>query len=112
MIDWFGTPQTPALHVVERYRLLDYTAAKEGLDRAGKENALPQPAAVDLDYRGKYLQLQFTVDDPSVFTTPWKATVTYGRPVGEWLENVCGENPHKYGTEQDVRLPTAAKLDF
>ena len=23
MIDWFGTPQTQALHVVERYRLLD-----------------------------------------------------------------------------------------
>jgi hypothetical protein len=112
MIDWYGTPQTPALHVVERYRLLDYAAAKEGLDRANKENALPLPAAVDLNYRGKYLQLQFTVDDPNVFTTPWTATVTYGRPVVEWAENVCGENPHKYGTERDVRLPTAANPDF
>ena len=28
MIDWFGTPQTPALHVVERYRLIEYDRAK------------------------------------------------------------------------------------
>ena len=112
MVDWFGTPQSPALHVIERYRLLDYQAAKDGLDRAGKENALPIPAAVDLSYRGKYLQLQFTVDDPNIFTTPWTATVTYGRPVPEWAENVCGENPNKYGTERDVRLPTASMPDF
>ncbi len=112
MVDWFGTPQTPALHVVERYRLLDYEAAKEGLDRSAKENTLPQPVTVDLKYRGKYLQLQFTVEDKGVFTTPWSATVTYGRPLGDWAENVCGENPHKYGTERDVQLPTAAKADF
>jgi hypothetical protein len=28
MVDWYGTPYTEALHVVERYRLLDYEAAK------------------------------------------------------------------------------------
>jgi len=112
MVDWFGTPQTPALHVVERYRLLDYEAAKDGLDRANKENALPVPVAVDLNYRGKHLQLQFTVEDPNVFTTPWTATVTYGRPMVAWVENVCGENPHKYGTEQDARLPTSSMPDF
>jgi hypothetical protein len=112
MVDWFGTPQTPALHVVERYRLLDYAAAKEGLDRASKENTLPNPPAVDLNYRGKHLQLQFTVEDPTVFTTPWTATVTYGKPAVGWAENVCGENPNKYGTERDARLPTAANPDF
>ena len=82
------------------------------MDRAAKENALPQPATIDLDYRGKHLQLEFTVEDPNVFTMPWKATVTYGKPVDGWLENVCAENPNKYGTEQDVRLPTASKPDF
>ncbi len=112
MIDWFGTPQTPALHVVERYRLLDYEAAKEGLERAAKENALPQPRTIDLGYRGKHLQLTFTVEDPNVFTTPWSATVTYGRPLGEWAENACAENPNKYGTERDAQVPTAAKPDF
>jgi len=113
MVDSYGTPQTPALHVVERYRLLDYAAARDGLDRASKENTLPpNPLMIDLDYRGKHLQVQFTVEDPNVFTTPWTATVTYGRPSGEWVENICGENPHKYGTEEDARLPTAEKPDF
>jgi hypothetical protein len=112
MVDWFGTPQSPALHVVERYRLLDYDAAKDGLERASKENALPQPPTVDLDYRGKHLQLTFTVEDAGVFTTPWSATVTYGKPVLEWAENICAENPHKYGTEEDAQVPTANKPDF
>ncbi len=119
MVDWFGTPQTANLHVIERYRLLNYEDAKEGLERASKENALPQPPTVDLNYRGKYLQLLFTVEDPGVFTTPWSATVTFGRPaalpqnqVSPWLEAVCAENPNKYGTERDARVPTAEKADF
>ena len=29
MVDMYGTPHSPALHVVERYRLLDHEAAKE-----------------------------------------------------------------------------------
>src|SRR5215475_608747 len=80
MIDWFGTPQTAALHVVERYRLLDYDQAQEGVQRANKDNVLPQfnnPPVVDFNSKGKWLQLFFTVDDPSVFTTPWSATVTF-----------------------------------
>jgi hypothetical protein len=38
MVDQFGTPYTTALHVVERYRLIDYEAAKEALERDAKEN--------------------------------------------------------------------------
>ena len=122
MIDWFGTPQTPALHVVERYRLIDYDQAQEGVQRAYKDNVLPQfnnPPVVDFNSRGKWLQLLFTVDDPSVFTTPWSATVTFGPAVqsvapgaNPWPENVCAENPRKYGTEEDVQLPTARIPDF
>ena len=122
MIDWFGTPQSAALHVVERYRLLDYDQAKEGLQRAFKDNSLPQfnsPPVVDLNHRGKWLQLLFTVDDPNVFTSPWSATVTFGPavpPVAKglsgWPEDACAENPHKYGTEEDVQLPTAKIADF
>src|SRR5216683_3331493 len=41
MIDLYGTPYTEKLHVVERYRLLDYEAAKEGLERDAKENFRP-----------------------------------------------------------------------
>jgi hypothetical protein len=38
MVDPFGTPHTEALHVVERYRLIDYEAAKEGQERGLMEN--------------------------------------------------------------------------
>src|ERR1700676_3585395 len=59
MVDWYGTPHTEALHVVERYRLLDYAAAKEGFERDAKENQVAQGIR-DATYRGKYLQVQFT----------------------------------------------------
>ena len=39
MVDQFGTPHTQALHVTERYRLIDYEAAKKALERGAKENA-------------------------------------------------------------------------
>ena len=122
MLDWYGTPQTPALHVVERDRLIDYDQAKECVARAYKDNVLPQnnnPPVVDFNSRGKWMQLHFTVEDPTVFTTPWSATVTFGPalqtagPGGTiWPEDVCGENPNKYGTEADVQLPTATVADF
>ena len=37
MVDMYGTPHSPALHVVERYRLLDYEAAKEAEERGQRE---------------------------------------------------------------------------
>ena len=97
MVDFYGTPYTQALHVVERYRLLDYEAAKEGLERDARENLRPAGgadagSAPDYSYRGKHLQLQFTVEDEGVFTMPWSATVTYRRALGEWPEIVCAEN--------------------
>jgi hypothetical protein len=36
MLDMYGTPYTRALHVVERYRLLDYEAASEGWNETQK----------------------------------------------------------------------------
>jgi hypothetical protein len=116
MVDTFGTPYTLALHVVERYRLLDYEAAKEGQERAAKEVwRIPDPAegwAPDTNYRGKGLQLHFTIEDNGVFTMPWSATVTYRRPVlTEWPENACAENTHWHpGTYSAV--PKAEKPDF
>src|SRR5580658_3330322 len=96
MVDRYGTPYTEALHVVERYRLLDYESAKEALERNAKENFRLARGIIGVDiepgYRGKYLQVQFTVEDENVFTMPWSATVTYGRAVGEWPEYMCAEN--------------------
>jgi hypothetical protein len=116
MVDMFGTPHTQALHVVERYRLLDYEAAKEGLERAAKENFRVSPDGIyfdgDPDYRGKHLQLQFTVEDDGVFTTPWSATITYGRSTDHWPEMVCAENPHLHYAGKDAAVPRADRPDF
>jgi hypothetical protein len=38
MVDWYGTPHAEALHVVERYRLLEQ-AAKVYWERNAKENS-------------------------------------------------------------------------
>jgi hypothetical protein len=115
MVDRYGTPYTEALHVVERYRLLDYEAAKEGLERNAKENSRPGPSIYDWapNYRGKHLQLHFTVEDEGVFRMPWSATITYGRPIDDALEYeyVCAENIRWYPGE-NAAVPTADKPDF
>jgi hypothetical protein len=111
MIDLYGTPYSKALHVVERYRLVDYEAAKEGLERDAKENRRAQ-VGIDRSYRGKHLQLVFTVEDAEVFTMPWTATITYGRGSDEWPETVCAENTHEYYNNKNSEVPTAAKPDF
>jgi hypothetical protein len=74
MVDGYGTPHTAALHVVERYRLLEYEAAKEYWEGNAKANfRIPSSdigAEVDPAYTGKVLQLEFTVEDEGVFTMP------------------------------------------
>lgn len=116
MLDMYGTPFSAALHVVERYKLLDYEAAKAGIERDARENQLypPRINPIDFDpnYKGKFLRLQFAIEDSGVFTTPWTAMVTYGHPLGEWAENVCAENVHKFNTEKDPAVPMAGKPDF
>jgi hypothetical protein len=126
MVDMFGTPYTEKLHVVERYRLLDYEAAREALERNARENfdlqrARPGVATVTLqvdpNYKGKHLQLVFTVEDEGVFTKPWSAAITYRRGknwsgADEWPEAVCAENPHEYYAGRDTAVPRAEKPDF
>jgi hypothetical protein len=111
MIDLYGTPYTKALHMVERYRLVDYEDAKDGIDRDAKENRRI-PGMRDPNYRGKLLQLQYTIEDEGVFTTPWSATITYGRGTDNWPETVCAENTHEYYNNKESEVPTAAKPDF
>ncbi len=118
MVDFYGTPYTEALHVVERYRLLDYDVAKEGLDRDSRENLRPARgadagSAPDYSYRGKHLQLQFTVEDEGVFTMPWSATITYRRGAEAWREVVCSENRQELLLAgRAAAVPTAGKPDF
>src|SRR5258708_18777245 len=110
MVDWYGTPHTEALHVVERYRLLEYEAAKEGFERDAKENFVAQGVR-DPNYGGKYLQLQFMVEDKGVFTTPWTATMTYGRSLVDWAEAVCAENTYWF-PGQEAAVPPAGQTEL
>jgi hypothetical protein len=114
MVDWYGTPHTEALHVVERYRLIDHQTAIEE-ERGDRENfhldVSDRGFAHDPDNKGKGLQLHFTVEDEQVFTMPWSATVTYQHPLGEWPEYVCAENMQWY-SGKNAAVPHADKPDF
>jgi hypothetical protein len=119
MVDQFGTPHTEGLHVIERYRLIDFEAAKQALERGAKENAsfIGNDSGVrpDVNFKGNHLDLEFTVEDAGAFTTPWSATVIYRPGVNGWSSNefpeaVCAENPHELSRQAGV--PTADKPDF
>jgi hypothetical protein len=117
MVDMYGTPHSPALHVVERYRLVDYDDAKDAIERNAKENSyVPATAAtgtveIDPNYRGKVLQLHFTVEDDGVFTAPWTATITYRPNIGPWTEVICAENI-QWSPGKNSAVPQADKPDF
>ena len=119
MVDQFGTPHTEKLHVVERYRLIDYDAANRILERGAKENATTfrndSGVVPDLNARGQNLELDFTVEDEGAFTTPWSSTIIYRPGVGvgtsrELPEAVCAENPHELARQAAV--PVADRPDF
>jgi hypothetical protein len=115
MIDWFGTPFTEGLHVVERYRLLDYAATMEALERDAKEHFhQPNPdngSPADPNYKGNGLQIHLTLEDPGAFKMPWTATLTFRRPKVERFESVCAENPEWFPGTQS-QLPVAQRPDF
>ena len=117
MVDRFGTPYSQALHVVERYRLLDYEATKEAMALAAKEWP-GVGATIDPNYRGKGLQLEFTVEDPGVFTMPWKGIITYRQALRKyWDERICAENishyeGRNYYSDKNAKPPMADKPDF
>ena len=85
MVDWYGTPHTDAMHVVERYRMID---------------------------GGQRMEVTFTVTDPNTFTQPWTARVHYRRGAANIEEIVCAENNKNASTNEDYPVPMSAKLDF
>ena len=112
MIDRFGTPHSEALHLVERFRLIDIEAANAAMARNERLNGRLENASADPNDTGKGLQIQFTVEDPKFFTAPWSATVTYRRNINEWVEGVCAESMHNYGVAEDPDVPVADRPDF
>ena len=122
MIDLYGTPFSPALHVIERYRLIDGPAANNAVRKhesayGVNTDFIPDlrfpngRGDIDRDTSKKGLQVEITVDDPGVFTKPWKAVVTYRHVLGEWPEAVCVENTREFGFDTNP-VPIASKPDF
>jgi hypothetical protein len=115
VIDRYGTPHSDQLHVVERWHLIDGGLAKKMAEDFQKREGLAGlggAVRVDADYLGKGLLLELTVEDPKVFTTPWKARVTYRRNGRPWLEQICAENVHEYYEGGTTAIPEALKPDF
>jgi hypothetical protein len=115
-IDRFGTPQSDAMHVVERYRLIDGASAKAAVDtyekREGTVGGGGRVAGYNPDTSLKGLQLDVTMEDPKVFTAPLTARVTYRRVVTEWTESVCADNPVEHYKDEWIGLPKADRPDF
>ena len=113
MVGMYGTPFSPALHVTERYRMVDYDEAQAAMTRNLKQNNRVPDTASDLSYRGKRLQVVFTVEDDGVFTMPWSGVITYERPAMAWPEIVCPENTFEFfAGKNEAFVPTASTPDF
>jgi hypothetical protein len=116
MVDRFGIPQSDAMHVVERYRLIDGASAKAAQDKYEKAEGIVGGGArfsgVNPDTSLKGLQLELTMEDPKVFTAPLTVLVTYRRLMTEWQEQVCADNPVEHYKDEWIGLPRADRPDF
>ena len=114
--DRFGTPQSEAMHVIERYRLIDGVLAKAAQEKAERlEGAVGNGArfaGLDPDTSRKGLQLEVTMDDTNVFTAPLTVLVTYRPSMVDWEEDICADNPAEYYKDQYIGLPKAEHPDF
>lgn len=98
-VDYYQTPHTDKLHVVERFHVID---------------------------GGKILEVDFTVEDPGAFTMPWSGRQQYKNepkpirmaPGEKWGESVCAESESEAASRPEdpqqglIPIPTAAKPDF
>jgi hypothetical protein len=108
MVDLYRAPFSPALHVIERYRLIDGATARDLQQKhestyfgaGGSCPALNEygRGEIDPDPTKPGLEVEITVDDLASFTMPWSAFVTYRRVLGEWPEAVCAENTRGSGS--------------
>jgi hypothetical protein len=115
-VDRWGTPHSDALHVVEHYRFIDGATAQAAQEKWEKADGRVRGDMAARDYdpdpNAKGLQLEVTVEDPNVFTTPWSALLTYRRAIGPWEERVCADNPVEHYPGEWIALPKTEKPDF
>jgi hypothetical protein len=115
-VDRFGTPQSAAMHVIERYYLIDGAQAKAQMDKwetqEGTVGGGGRVAGYTPDTSLKGLQLEVTMEDPKVFVMPLTARITYRRVISRWQESVCAENPTEHYPGEWIGLPRAEHPDF
>jgi hypothetical protein len=105
LVDGFGTPHTKALHVIERFHLIE---------------------------DGNVLEVNVHVDDPGTFTMPWDGSQRFRQyeaavrkvpierlaqlasvPEGPLPEMICPENPNSFFPGMNaLPIPQAAVPDF
>jgi hypothetical protein len=117
MTDMMGTPYSPQLHVIEKFRLVDPATAKSFAERGEAENGLVAGVngdGVEIDpmHQDKGLQLTVIVEDPGMLNAPWSGTVTYRRPLLDWAESVCAENTQEYYANRQTAIPHDDTPDF
>jgi hypothetical protein len=115
--DMYGTPQSAAMHVIERYTLIDDALAKAAQDKYLKAQGVvggggARETRPVFDARDKGLRVELTMDDPNVFTAPLSVLVTYRRLLTPWQEQVCAENPVEHYESEWIGLPRADHPDF
>jgi len=112
-VDRFGTPQTEAMHIVERYRLIDGAQARADVARYEKSEGTIGGRVDGYDRAAKKgLRLEVTMEDPKVFTAPLTGVVTYLPLRTGWREYICADNPVEHYEGEWVGLPTASHPDF
>jgi len=84
LVDRFGTPRSESIRVVERYTISP--------DRSE-------------------LRVEFTVEDPETFASPWSANVTYSEAPETFVERICAEN-NKNPAGGIFPIPEDPTLDF
>jgi hypothetical protein len=109
--DMYGTPQSAAMHVIERYRLIDDALAKAAQDKYHKVQGVVVGGGRE-SVADSGLRLELTMDDPAVFAAPLSVLVTYRRLLTPWQEQVCAENPVEHYEGEWIGLPRADHPDF
>ena len=113
VVDRYGTPLGEGAHVVERYRLIDATAAKRAQEQYEKEGGRLGGAMTPDESYAKGLELQVTIENPAYFRRPLPVVVTYRRTILPWQEQVCAENANnQYAVATSPPIPKAETPDF
>ena len=81
-VDYYRTPHSEKLHVVERWRIVE---------------------------DGKEMEVVFKVEDPETYYEPWSGMRRFRRVERDYVEQICAEGNRNLF---DYKIPQASKADF